>query len=104
VAGWILPAADGVRLRLKVAPRAARDAILGLRAEPDGERLAVQVTAAPEDGRANAALLRLLAKRSGVPAGRLRIVAGAAGRRKTVAAEGAPDALAAAFATLAAKP
>jgi len=48
----------------------------------------VRVAAAPVDGAANAALLRLLAAALDVAPSRLRIAAGAAARRKIVEAEG----------------
>jgi uncharacterized protein (TIGR00251 family) len=48
------------------------------------DRLRIRLAAPPVDGAANDALIRLLAKRLGVPRHDLEIVAGAAGRRKTV--------------------
>lgn len=50
--------------------------------------LVARVRAPAVDGQANHALLRLLAAELGVARGRVRLVAGAAGRRKLVAAEG----------------
>jgi uncharacterized protein (TIGR00251 family) len=54
----------------------------------EGEVLRVRVQAPPVEGKANEALLRLLAKALGVPRSRLTIVAGRASRVKTVAVEG----------------
>lgn len=48
-------------LDARVMPRASRNAI-----ETDGQRLIARVTAAPDGGRANAAVEALLAKRLGV--------------------------------------
>ena len=48
----------------------------------------VRVTAPPEKGRANEALVALLARSLGVSQGAVRIVRGAASRRKAVAVEG----------------
>ena len=49
-------ASDGVRVRLRVHPRARRTAVDGLGAEADGAMaIKVAVTAAPEDGKANTA-------------------------------------------------
>ena len=63
--------------------RARRDAIEGLRAEADGSvALRVSVRAAPEDGKANAAIAKLLAATWDVPKTRLRLTAGATDRRK----------------------
>lgn len=59
--------------------------ILGVAEEADGARvLKVAVSAPPEDGKANAALIELLARALKVPRGALSIAAGAASRRKLV--------------------
>ncbi len=50
--------------------------------------LKVRVSAPPEDGKANAAVVRLLAKRWGVAPSRLSVVRGATGRSKTIEIEG----------------
>ncbi len=79
---------------LKVQPNAGRNAILGIEALADGRRvLKIQVTAAPEDGKANAAVVKLLAKAWKLPKGRLAIVAGQTARRKTLAVDGGDAAL-----------
>ncbi len=54
----------------------------------EGETLRVRVTAPPVEGRANAALVRLLAARLGVGQGAVRIVTGHGGRTKIVAVDG----------------
>jgi hypothetical protein len=85
----IQPVAEGVRLRLKVAPKAKRNAIAGLLPEADGSlALKVAVTAAPEDGKANAAVISLLAKEWGVAKTAISVVAGATDRRKLVEIRG----------------
>ncbi len=87
---------DGVRVALKVTPKAARDRIGGVAADADGHAvLKVAVTAAPERGKANDAVIRLLAKAWGVPKTRITVTAGATGRRKTLVVAGDPDELAA---------
>jgi uncharacterized protein YggU (UPF0235/DUF167 family) len=48
----------------------------------------VRVTSAPEDGKANAAVIRLLAAELGLPAGDVEIVSGHASRDKLVALRG----------------
>ena len=56
--------------------------------------LRVRVHAAPVEGAANAALIRLLASETGVTPGSIRIVSGGTSRRKVVEVEGvAPEAL-----------
>ncbi len=89
-------AADGVRLIVRVTPRASAERIVGLADEADGGvALKVAVTAAPEAGKANAALLKLLARTFRLPARDLAVVRGLTDRRKVVAVAGAPTALAA---------
>lgn len=79
----------GVRVRLKVSPRAKRNAIGGLLDEPDGGRaLKIAVSAAPEDGKANAAVVALLAKEWGVAKSAVSVVSGATDRRKVVEIRG----------------
>jgi hypothetical protein len=72
------------RLTLRVAPGAASTAVVGRHA--DGWK--VRVAAAPENGRANAALVRLLADVLRVPERDVSIVSGQASRTKTVALRG----------------
>ena len=58
-----------------------------------GGALKLRVTAPPEAGKANAAVLKLLAKAWGLPKGDLEIVSGAAERTKTLLIHGDPAAL-----------
>jgi uncharacterized protein len=84
-------AAAGVRLRLRVQPRARRNRVDGLVAEADGGvALKVAVTEAPEDGRANAAVIALLAKALGLPKSAFAVVVGATDRRKIIHLQGDP--------------
>jgi len=53
-----------------------------------GEGWKVRVTAAPEDGKANAAVLRLLAERLELPSTSVMLVSGASSRDKIVALSG----------------
>ncbi len=78
----ILALADaGGRLEVRVSPGATADAI----ALPDsGRTLAVRTTAPPEDGKANDAVLRLLAKALDRPASSLELVRGATSRNKLI--------------------
>jgi uncharacterized protein len=71
-------------VRVRLQPRAARDEILG---ERDGALL-VRLTAPPVEGRANAALCRLVARRLGVASSRVAVVRGAKSRDKVVGVEG----------------
>jgi uncharacterized protein YggU (UPF0235/DUF167 family) len=53
-----------------------------------GGAVVIRVTAPPVDGKANAALCALVAKRAGVPPSRVQVVRGAAARDKVVRVEG----------------
>jgi uncharacterized protein len=78
-----------LRLTVRATPKAGRNEIAGRRA--DGA-LVVRVTAAPEDGRANAAVCALVAKALGVPKGAVRIVRGDSSRDKVLEVVGADEA------------
>lgn len=73
-----------VTLAIKVVPRASRDEIAGWR---DGV-LRLRVRAPPQDGRANAAVVSLLATALDVRKTAVTIVAGHAAAHKRVAVEG----------------
>ena len=78
-----------MRVRLKVAPKAKRAQFGGLLDEPDGAKaLKVSVTAAPEGGKANEAVIALLAREWGVAKSAISVVAGATDRRKLVEIRG----------------
>ena len=68
------------RLRLRVAPGAARAGVFGRH----GDAWKVRVAAPPEDGRANAAVVRLLAEALSVPRDAVKLVSGHGGRDKIV--------------------
>jgi len=85
---------DGLRVAIRLTPRAGSDRLLGVAAAADGHcALKASVTAPPQDGRANEALLRLLARAWEIPRRDLAIVAGAASRHKTVRVAGDPHQL-----------
>ena len=77
-------AQGGVSVALRVTPKAALSLIDGVLAVPDGARLKVRVAAPRERGKANAALLAVLADAWGVPRRALRLASGAGARDKTV--------------------
>ena len=72
-----------MELDIRVQSRASRNAV-----EVDGERITVRVTAAPEGGKANDAVVALLAKRLRVPKRSIRIVRGQRSRNKRISIEG----------------
>ncbi len=86
--------AGGVTVALRVTPGASANRVHGIAADADGALvLKVAVTAAPERGKANAALIRLLAKAWKVPKTSLSVVSGAGSRRKVVHVAGEPGKL-----------
>ena len=70
-------------LRVRVTPRAKRNEIAGWR---DGV-LQVRVAAPPVEGKANASVLKLLAKRLRVPRSSLIVVQGESSRDKVIRIE-----------------
>jgi uncharacterized protein len=77
-------AVPGARLRVRVSPGARSSALVGRH----GDAWRVRVNAPPERGRANAAVLGVLADALGVRRSELRLVAGGAGKDKLVEVEG----------------
>ena len=76
-------------MRLKVQPKARRSRVEGLVPDADGgAALKVAVGAPPEDGKANAAVIALLAETLGVAKSAITVVSGATDRRKLVEIRG----------------
>jgi uncharacterized protein (TIGR00251 family) len=73
-----------VTLRVRVTPRAGRDAIAGWQ---DGA-LRVRLAAPPLEGRANTALIRLLAAAAGLAPSNVRLLTGHRSRDKRLAFDG----------------
>lgn len=82
--GQPVPAKTAAQISVRLTPRGGRDAIEGW---TEG-LLHVRVTAPPVDGRANEALIRLIARAVGRPPSSVSIVSGARSRRKRIAIEG----------------
>lgn len=81
---------DGVAVAVRLTPKASANRIDGLTPVADGVALRARVTAAPENGKANAALIKLLAKAWKLPKTALTVAAGAKDRRKTIHVAGDP--------------
>jgi hypothetical protein len=79
-----IPRADGVQLAIRAQPGARKNAVLGEHAGA----LKVAVTAPPEGGRANEAILELLRDWLGVKRSQLELLSGATNRNKTVLIRG----------------
>lgn len=85
---------DGVRFRVRLTPKGGRDAVEGWQTpSSQDDHLKARVRAVPEDGKANAALIALIAKLAGVAKSQVSIAAGHTSRLKTLHIEGDPAAL-----------
>lgn len=72
---------DGaVVIDIAVKPRSSREKV----GPVQGERLVVAVNAPPVEGKANEAVVRVLARTFGVPRSAVSIIRGDTGRKKTV--------------------
>ncbi len=80
---------DGIVIACRLTPKGGRDPIDGVATLSDGMRvLLVRVRSAPEEGKANEALCKLIADKLGVAASKVRLAAGAKSRVKQVAVTG----------------
>jgi uncharacterized protein (TIGR00251 family) len=71
---------QGYAIAIKVTPNAKRTEILPMVA--DEPCLRVKVTAVPEDGKANDAVIRLIAKTLGIAPSRIQVLSGHTSRQK----------------------
>lgn len=76
------------RLQIKVSPKASRDAVTGWL----GNTLKLSVTAVPERGKANEAVVALLAEVLGLPRSRIRVLRGETQPTKLIEIEGLDEA------------
>ena len=76
------------RLKLRVSPRSRRPGIAGRH----GDAWKVRVAEPPEDGRANEAVLDLLARTLDLPRSRFELVSGHSSREKIVVLDGVEQA------------
>lgn len=84
------PHARGVTAEIRLTPKARREGIGGIMPGEDNTvLLKVSVAAPPEDGKANKALLALLAKAWKLPKTALSLLSGETSRHKVILAEGA---------------
>ena len=86
----ITPVEGGIRIAIRLAPRASRTRIMGIH----NGALKIALTAPPVEGKANKALIKFLAKTLGVPAGAIAIVSGEHARDKVVEVKGCDPVLA----------
>jgi len=87
---------EGLRVSVRLTPKGGRDGFDGVSALADGQSVVkARVRAAPENGKANAALLALVAKRLGVAKSGAVLAAGHTARLKVIDIHGDGPALAA---------
>jgi hypothetical protein len=80
---------DGLTLYIRLTPKGGRDTIDGVETLSDGKSvLKARVRAVPEDGKANAALMKLIAETFACPISSIAIVSGATTRIKTLRIKG----------------
>lgn len=82
---------DGVLLSIKVIPKGGRNEIVGW----EGDELKMRVKAPPEQGKANAEVIKLLAETLSIAKSRISIVQGETSRHKRVCIEAPLDTIAA---------
>ena len=86
---------DGITLSVRAIPKAARNAVVGVMETTEGRAAKISVTAVPDKGKANMAVLALLAKTFGVSKRDVTLVSGSSDRRKVVRVVGDPAKLSA---------
>lgn len=81
--------AEGLRISVRLTPRADRDRIDSVGEDASGRPLLMaRVRAVPEKGEANKAVARLVAKELDVPPSRVSVIGGTTNRLKTLMVEG----------------
>ncbi len=83
---------DHVRLSVRLTPSGGRDRIDGIDTADDGSTwLKARVSAPPEDGKANKALVALLAKSLRLPKSAITFISGETARKKILRIEADPE-------------
>ncbi len=91
----------GARLKVRLTPNARREGFGDVHVDSAGETwLKASVRAVPEDGKANEALVALVAKSARIAKGRIAVASGTTNRAKVLFVSGADEAEIAALAAL----
>lgn len=81
-----------MELRVRLTPSGGRDAIDGVETDAEGQAyVKARVTAVPEDGKANKALIALLSKTLKISKSSISFVSGETSRKKILRLEGEPE-------------
>jgi hypothetical protein len=76
--------AIGTTVAVRVTPKAAANRIVPSTTDTGALLLKIYITTPPEDGKANAAVLKILAKALGIAKSRLRIISGEKSKHKVI--------------------
>lgn len=83
---------DHIRLAVRLTPNGGRDAVDGVELNGNGEaHLKVRVSDVPEKGKANKALIAMLAKRIGIAKSTITLLSGDTARQKILRIDGDPE-------------
>ena len=82
------PVNDGVRLYIRLSPRSKREGTEGVFDDGTRKRLKIAVNAPPVDGKANKAVIELLAEKFRLPKSAFSIITGTTDRNKTLLIRG----------------
>jgi uncharacterized protein (TIGR00251 family) len=83
---------DHLRLAVRLTPNGGRDALDGIEADGEGKAfLKARVTSVPEKGKANKALILLIAKSLRIPKSSVSLVSGETARKKILRIDGDPE-------------
>jgi uncharacterized protein (TIGR00251 family) len=83
---------DHLRLVVRLTPNAGRNAVEGFETAADGETfLKARVTAVPENGKANKALILLISEALRLPKSSISIISGETARKKILRIDGDPE-------------
>jgi uncharacterized protein (TIGR00251 family) len=83
---------DHLRLSIRLTPNGGRDSIEGMEVDAEGHAyLKARVSAVPEDGKANKALIALLSKKLRLPKSAISVISGETARKKILRIDGDPE-------------
>lgn len=86
---FYLASPDGLKVFVRLSPKAKREGIEGVHTDPDGtQRLKIAVQAPPVDGKANEALIKWLSKHLHIAKSAITLVSGTTDRNKTLTIAG----------------
>ena len=83
---------DHLRLSVRLTPNGGRDSVEGVETDAEGHAyLKARVSAVPENGKANKALIALLSKKLRLPKSAISVMSGETARKKILRIEGDPE-------------